>query len=358
MKKWQLWLGVVIGALCIFIALSRIEDWGKFADAFLSVKYIYLVPIIASNFLVMLIRAIRWQYILKQIGHAKFGSVWSSIMVCYMGNNILPLRAGELMRVFMVGKLEPEISYSSALATVVVERLFDILVMLMLLSLVLMLIEFPAQRLMLTISGEQYDFEAVIKGSGMVTLIVALGLFVFLILLNSRTKQVLSITAWFLKIFPQFISEKILGVLKTFSDGLIIMERPKALFFLFGISIIGWSVNIVPIWLTGLAFDIQIGLTGCMFMMVVGSASASIPGPPGFFGIFHAFNQAGLVFLMSTDSALALSFAVVLHASFYFPFTLVGAFEAWKKGYSLTQLKEGAEEAENVKENSEKINAD
>ncbi len=351
MKKWHLWLGVVIGALCIALALSRIEDWGKFADAFLSVKYIFLLPIIASNFLVMLIRAIRWQYILNQTGHARFGSVWSSIMVCYMGNNILPLRAGELMRVFMVGKLEPEISYSSALATVVVERLFDILVMLMLLSLVLLLIEFPAERLMLTISGEQYDFEAVIKGSGMVTLIIALCLFIFLILLNSRTEQVLSIIAWFLKIFPEFISEKVLSILKTFSDGLIIMQRPKALFVLAGISAVAWSVNILPIWFTGLAFDIEIGLTGCMFMMVVGAASASIPGPPGFFGIFHAFNQAGLVFLMGTDPALALSFAVILHASFYFPFTILGAFEAWRKGYSLSQLKKGAEEAESLSEN-------
>jgi glycosyltransferase 2 family protein len=353
MKRWQFWLGVVIGLLCILLALSRIEDWSKFADAFLSVKYIYIFPIVASYFFMMLLRAIRWRYILNQTGNAGFGSVWSSLMICYMGNNIFPLRAGELMRVFMVGKLEEEISYSSALATVVVERLFDFLFLLVVLALVLILIEFPADRLMITISGGQYDFEAVIKGLGTGTLIAALLLFVFLILLNSWTDQILSITGWFLKVFPEKFSEKILDLLSTFADGLVIMGRPKALFILAGMSILVWASNIFPVWLSAQAFGIELGLTECMFMIVAGSAAASIPGPPGFFGTFHAFNQAGLVFLMGTDSGLALSFAVILHAGYYFPLTLAGFFEAWRKGYSLTQLKEGAQEAESKKESIE-----
>ena len=79
-------------------------------------------------------------------------------------------------------------------------------------------------------------------------------------------------------------------------------------------------------------------------MMVVGAAAASIPATPGFFGTFHAFNQQALVFLTNVDPAVALSFAIVLHATYYFPVVIVGALVAWREGYSLTQLKQEAEE--------------
>lgn len=344
MKRWQLWLGIVISLGCIAYVVLRIDNWDQFGRAFVEARYIYLIPIIASYFLIMFLRAVRWRYILNHCGHASLRNSFTSILVCYMGNNVFPLRAGELMRVFLIGKQEKSVSYSAALATVVVERLFDFMSMLIFLAAVLMLVEFPPERLMVTIGDGQVDLQGVIHSFGAATLAGALVLFAFLVLLNAFTDRVLGISARILKILPRDWGDKLLGALERFSGGLAIMGRPASLFALTGMSVVIWTVNLLPVWLSGLAFNIEIDFSGCMFMLVVGSAAASIPGPPGFFGTFHAFNQEGLVFLLGVGRGMALSFAIVLHACYYFPLVIAGAAAAWKEGYSLTRLREEAGE--------------
>lgn len=341
MKRWHFWLGVIISIAGIAFVISRIENWKQFGDSFLEADYLLLAPIIAAYFLVMFLRAVRWKYILDQCGHASLGNTWVSILVCYMGNNIFPLRAGEFMRVFLIGKQEQSISYSTALATVVVERLFDFLVMLIFLAVVLMVIPFPP---------EYEKLESLIHGFGAGTLAGAVALFVFLFLLNARSEFMIGLIGRISKPLPARLSEPLLTVLEKFSSGLVIMGRPRALFTVLVMSAIVWLVNLVPVWLSGLAFDIHISFIGTMFMLVVGAAAAAIPATPGFFGTFHAFNQQALVFLMGVGNEKALSFAIILHAAYYFPMVVAGAVAAWREGYSLTRLRR---EAENTHDQAE-----
>ncbi len=347
MKKWQFWLGVLIGAICIFWAFSQIEDWNAFGQALAHrANYFYLIPITAAYFAIMLIRTLRWRVILNECGHTRLSSVWTSLLVCYMGNNIFPLRAGEFMRVFMVGKLEEEISYSSALATVVVERLFDFLGILAFLALVLVWIEFPADGLIVNVGGEDYNLETLITNMGWGTLAGTGLLLVFLFFLYLKTDFVLSLSAWFMKPLPEKWREKILDTLRTFAAGLAIMGRPRSLALVTFLSLAAWIVNLTPIWLAGLALGYNISLINCMFLMVVGGAAASIPGPPGFIGTFHALNQKAFTFMLGADPGVALLFAIMVHGCYYFPITIAGAIAARRAGYSLTRLREEAEEAE------------
>ena len=339
MKSWQFWLGVIISIICIGFVLGQIDDWSLFGQSFLNADYRMLVPIIAAYFLVLFIKAARWQYILNQSGRVRLRNTWVSMLICYMGNNIFPLRAGEIMRVFLIGKQEPGTTFSATLATVVVERLFDFIVVLVLLAVVLLRIPFP----------EKYrDLESLVHNFGAVTLIGAAALFIFLFLLYARQEPMIALIGRLMFFLPPGPREKILSILRRFTSGLVIMGRPRALLATFAISILAWIVNLVPVWLSGLAFNIHLDLIGCMFMMVVGAAAASIPATPGFFGTFHAFNQQALVFLMGVDPGIALSFAIVLHATYYFPTVAAGAFVAWREGYSLTKLRAEAEQSGRV----------
>ncbi|HUT54287.1 MAG TPA: lysylphosphatidylglycerol synthase transmembrane domain-containing protein [bacterium] len=336
MKSWQFWIGVLISVLCIGFVVSQVKDWGEFGRSFLEADYWLLIPIVASYFVIMLIRAWRWRYILNHCGHVGLGNTYMAILVCYMGNNIFPLRAGEFMRVFLIGKREPSVSYSAALATVVVERLFDFVVMLLFLAVVLLTIPFP----------EKYqDLESLVHNSGAGTLAGAVALFVFLFLLYARAELMTGLIGRALFFLPLKYKERILEALRKFTGGLTIMGRPTALMATLGLSLLVWVVNLIPVWLSGLAFGIHLSFTGSMFMLAVGAAAAAIPATPGFFGTFHAFNQQALVFLMGVDPAVALSFAIVLHATYYFPMVVAGALVAWRAGYSLTRLAHDAQES-------------
>lgn len=337
MKRWQFWLGVLIGLVCIVLALSQIEDWNQFGRAFIEARYIYFIPVIAIYFFIMFMRSVRWQYIMNQGGSVGLRNTWISILVCYMGNNVFPLRAGELMRVFLIAKQEPSMSYSSALATVVVERLFDFLITLLFLATVLITVPFP----------EEYrELETTVHTFGIGTLVGGAVIFAFLAVLYARTEPVLSLMERVLFIIPKDWTDKIIAAARKFASGLVIMGRPRALLTVMGIGLALWLVNLTPVWLSAMAFGVKLSFTGCLFLMVVGAAAASIPGPPGFFGIFHYFNQQALIFLMDLDPETALSIAIVIHACYYFPMIAAGAFAAWREGYSLTQLKEDAEAEE------------
>jgi len=374
MKRWQFWLGIAVGLVCVLWVASTIDNPRSFKDALLAAKWIYLIPIIGAYFVIMLLRTWRWRYILNHCGEVQYKNVLVSLLVCYMGNNIFPLRAGELMRVFLIGKQEESISYSAALATVVVERLFDFLIMLLSLAVVLMLIPFPESGLVVAIGDQQYDLVALIRGLGVGTLAGATVLFAFLILLNARTELAMrivdAILGFGVKVLdkagdkvsalgkvlddrPARLQQTVQGVLERFASGLSIMGRPRALFALTAMSMMIWFVNLSPVWLSAMAFD-EIGPidpTGLLFLLVVGGAAASIPGPPGFFGIFHAFTQFGLVFYLGlSDIAVsdetALSFAIIVHGCYYFPTIVAGAVAAWAQGYSLTRLREEAADRE------------
>jgi glycosyltransferase 2 family protein len=367
MKRWQFWLGLAIGVGCIAYVVSTIKDPREFLHAFQSVRLIYLVPIVASYLAIMAFRAVRWRYILNHCGRVSYGNTLAAILICYMGNNIFPLRAGELMRVFVLGKREQSVSYSTVLATVVVERLFDFLTVLLSLAAVLMVINLPAGGLQVTIGASTYDLADKIRGLGVGTLVMVLVLFGFLILLNARTAWVMGIVGRVLGFFlgayertgetgllkrmlkdrPRVGRDALMAALERFASGLPVMGRPRALLALLLMSILIWCVNLVPVWLSGMAFaEIgSISLIGCVFLLVVGAAAASIPGPPGFFGVFHAFNQLGLFFIMGghVSKEAALSFAIVVHGCYYFPAIIAGAVAAWAQGFSLSGLRQEAE---------------
>jgi hypothetical protein len=337
MKSWQFWLGAAISAVCIGFVITQVKDWGQFVRSFVEADYWLLIPIVASYFGIMLLRAVRWRFILNHCGRVSLRHSFVSILVCYMGNNVFPLRAGEFMRVFLIGKQEPSVSYSAAFATVVVERLFDFAVMLMFLAAVLLFIPFP----------EKYKgLSKLVHDSGAGTLAGAVMLFVFLYLLYARGEFMSRLIERALFFLSARWRDKIMSAVKKFNAGLAIMGRPSALILTLVLSLLVWTLNLVPVWLSALAFDIHLSFIGSMFILAVGAAAAAIPATPGFFGTFHAFNQQAMVFLMGVDPSVALSFAIVLHATYYFPMAAAGALAAWREGYSLTRLRHEAEETE------------
>ena len=128
MKKWQFWIGVLISAAFLWWALSKL-NFGNFWLAIRTADYWWILPGVAIYFVAVWARAWRWHYLLKPIKDIKTWSMFPVTCIGYMGNNIYPARAGEVLRAVVLKRREG-VPISASLATIIVEKFFDAVVML------------------------------------------------------------------------------------------------------------------------------------------------------------------------------------------------------------------------------------
>jgi hypothetical protein len=336
MKNWRLWLGLLVSAFFIWVALRQVKDWQAFFNSFRQVRLWVLVPTFVSYAVVMLTRAWRWDYIMKSQVKVKFSSSLIGLIIGYMANNILPLRAGELFRAVVVSRREKQ-GFSPIFASVVVERIFDSLAILVFLAVVLLALPFP----------EQYaDWKTRLRATGMFALFFALGLMVFLYLLYFYQEPLLKLADLLLKPFGRKLRELGVRELSKFSSGLVILGKPSRMSVVMLQSFLVWLVNLVPIWFVGLGFGARFSFMGVLFLLCIGGFSAAIPAAPGFWGTFHYITSKGVLFLGTLGPEKALSLAIILHAFYYFPTLLVGLALLWREGYSLFEIERQAEKAD------------
>ena len=128
MKRWQFWLGVLISVVFLYLALRGLQI-GDMWEALKGAVYWWLIPGVLVYFLGVWIRAWRWHYLLRPIKSISTRKMFPIVAIGYMGNNIYPARAGEVLRAVVL-KRRYDVAISASLATIIVERVYDGVVML------------------------------------------------------------------------------------------------------------------------------------------------------------------------------------------------------------------------------------
>ncbi|MEP7357389.1 MAG: lysylphosphatidylglycerol synthase transmembrane domain-containing protein, partial [Anaerolineales bacterium] len=129
MKRWQFWVGILISVVFLWLALRSLklsDVWSAFRTA----NYWWLIPGVAVYFVGVWARAWRWHYLLRPLKQISVRKMFPIVTIGYMGNNIYPARAGEVLRAYVLRR-EEGVPVSASLATIVIERIFDGVVMLM-----------------------------------------------------------------------------------------------------------------------------------------------------------------------------------------------------------------------------------
>ena len=93
-------------------------------------NYWWIAPGVVAYFIGVWARTWRWHYLLRPIKPIPLKTMWPVVVIGYMGNNIYPFRAGEVIRAYVLKRKE-SVSISASIATILVERIFDGLVMLL-----------------------------------------------------------------------------------------------------------------------------------------------------------------------------------------------------------------------------------
>jgi len=129
LRNWKFWLGIIISAGFLYWSFRGL-DWAEFGAALLDANYWWLIPGVLVYFGAVLVRSWRWHYMLAPIKRIPTLRLFPLVVIGYMGNNIYPARAGEVLRSYVLRRKEG-VPISSSLTTVVLEQLFDGLVMLL-----------------------------------------------------------------------------------------------------------------------------------------------------------------------------------------------------------------------------------
>jgi len=321
MKKWQFWLGVLISIVFIWLALRGLH-LADFWDAVKQANYIWLLPGIAVYFVGVWVRAWRWHYLLSPIKKIPTKTMFPITTIGYMGNNIYPARAGEVLRAVILKRREG-VSVSASLATIIVERIFDGVVML-----AFIFVNLSELARLTGASGFVGNIQQVaIIGTGV--FLGALAIF----LLAAMFPQ---ITAKFgLKLIERFapkrLQPKITGIMHKFLDGLASLRSPFNVLMVFFTSVIIWLLETGKYWFVMHAFNFSVSFFALMLMNGIVNLATTIPSAPGYIGTFDAPGIAVLT-AYGVEHSMAAGYTLVLHVALWLPITLLGAYYLAQEG--------------------------
>jgi uncharacterized protein (TIRG00374 family) len=319
-KSWRFWVGVVVSALFLLFALrgQRLpEVWRGLREA----NYWWLIPGILVYFGAVWLRAYRWDYLLRPMKRVAMRSLFPVVTIGYMGNNIFPLRAGEVIRAYVLKRKEG-VSASAGLATILVERIFDGITMLVFLFVVLPVV--PAnpfvQQLLASMS-----------------LLFFGALAVFLLVASSPEKTDRT-SRWLANhLVPGRLRDRVLGLSGRFVEGLQVLRSGRDMFFILVVSIVLWLLEAWKYWFVMHAFAFDRPFYVLVFTCAVVNLATSIPATPGYLGTFEVAGIESLV-LFGVARSVATSFTLALHAALWFPITALGAYFAWRESVTWEEM--------------------
>ncbi len=321
MKKWQFWLGVLISIVFLWLSLRGLrldQFWNSVKDA----NYWWLIPGIGVYFIGMWVRAWRWHYLLGPIKKIPTKTMFPITTIGYMGNNIYPARAGEVLRAVILKRREG-VPVSASLATIIVERIFDGVVMLG-----FVFVNLPELAKLTGTSGFVGNIQQVaVIGTG-----VFLGALLVFLLAAMFPLVTARVGLWFIqRLLPKRLHEKVFSLMNKFLDGLASLRSPFNILMVFFTSVIIWLLETGKYWFVMHAFPFQVSFFALMLMNGIVNLATTIPSAPGYIGTFDGPGIAVLT-AYGVDQATATGYTLVLHVALWLPITLLGGYYLAREG--------------------------
>ncbi len=331
----RLWVSILITAAALWYAFRGV-DFAKLGQEMARANLWILVPgSVASYIAAIYVRALRWRYLLRALGHFETGTLFRAMAVGFMANNLFPFRMGELVRSWLLAR-ETGRSGAAVLGTVIVERVIDAVTILALAALVLgsagaQATGFDPRQALLVLS-----VIASVPLLGVVALRLAPDFFI---------GMATSVTGW---VLPEGWVERLEELLRQIAAGLTSLRGGTDLAWVAFHSFLAWAVlSTIPFYLAVVALGLDLGgfqadLGASLVLMVLVGAAVAVPSVPGFAGTYHAACKAALVPL-GVEPALALALGTLAHLVFWITMTGAGLLVLRARGTALGEAMAGAE---------------
>lgn len=334
MKNWRLGLlGVAVSLLAIIFIVTQVNV-RALADALEQARYVYLLPAFVLLLVGLIARALRWRVLLN--GSLPLLRAFNIMNVAYLVNGILPLRIGEVARVYLATQVKPPVPVFQTASTIIVERLLDLLAVVLLLAGALVAVP--------TVPDELRAAAAIAGPAALIG-------FLALVFLSWQRGLALRLMAAFLGRFdtdnetdkPSF-RRKLSAWFVHFLDGLLPLTDPRALFLAFGWTAVSWILSVVAGYVLMFAFYPAASWAATCLYIAAASFSIAVPAVPGNVGTYEG---SILLALGATGYgeplAVAVAFALVVHGVNLAVHASTGIVGFIQEGVSLGQLSQGVQ---------------
>ncbi len=301
------WAGLLVSAVFAYFAVRNVH-LGDVWDGIRTSNLWWLAPALAVLALAVYVKALRWRFLFAPETRPSTGAAVKALLVCYFFNSILPARAGEAARVLAL-RQKAGTSRVEAAATVVIERVYDVLVLLVLL--------FVAVPWLPEVSW--------LRAAALLAVVVAGGLAALIAILAVFGVRPLHAVLKPLARLPFLSLEAVAHAGESVGRGLAAARRPKLVAGAFCWTALGWLAVIVSTWLVMRGFDLELPIAAALLVVVATNLVQILPSSPSALGVFEAATLVALS-AYGVDEATALSFALVLHALSVLPFLVAGIF--------------------------------
>jgi glycosyltransferase 2 family protein len=289
----------------------------------------------AVTALTYLVRSIRWRAMLRPIGEAPLSMAFRATVVGFAANFLLPARAGEVLRPYLLAR-RAGLSVTSTFATILLERLLDLLTVLLLFGAFVFLFD----------PGMTHADPAMywtIQAGGLLAAVTAIvGLVVFF-LLAGHPERIGHLVLNVERVLPARVAAVVANLARTFASGLAVMRQPRPLVVSLLLSLPLWLSIAAGTWLVAQAFHITMPFTGSFLLIALLTVGVAVPTPGAVGGFHYAFRIGATAFYGATNEQ-AVGAAIILHAITFVPVTLLGGVFMLQEGLSFSGIKKMARE--------------
>lgn len=322
-KLFHVCFGALVSVVLIGWVVTK-ADWAQVADQVAQMNYWAFIPALIVIYVHFLLRAYRWRYLLPDAEEVPIRSLFDSIMVGNFATFVLPLRAGEVIRPYFLTR-ESDFKFSTCFVSVVVERFFDLSMVLFSFALVLPFVpELP---------------EVIYTGAWALSA-VAVGIFVFMFAGSFFPGQVVALVEKVTSIaLPSSLSGWAINFASDLLDGASVLSKPVNAVRVVGLTLVVWIFCFMIFYVFFWIFNIPASALMAVTLGVVLALAVALPSAPGFVGVFQTGCVLGFS-LFGVDADIAIAYSLVLHLFQYIVFIGYGMFALSRRQLKLTDLKD------------------
>jgi glycosyltransferase 2 family protein len=292
------------------------------------------LDLLAASFVFLAVtyiaRVIRWQYLLEPLGPASFRTAFRTTIIGFAAIGLLPARVGDVLRPYLLARREG-FNAASTFATVVMERVLDLVTVLLLLALYV-----------LVLGGRESLPERLLRPveiSALIAAAVAAGLLAGAWTLATHPERIGRLALRSGRVLPPKLATALSDLARRFSHGFAVAREARALTLAVVWSFPVWLGIAAHAWIVCRAFGIEMPFAGAFLLQSLLVIGVAMP-TPGAVGGYHAMFQLGVTSFFGAPDDAAVAAALVAHALSVIPVVLLGIVFMTQDGLSLSGLQQ------------------
>ena len=329
-RALKLSLAIAVSAVCVWVSMKDVRI-DQVLAALRHANYLGFVVVMVLTILGFWVRALRWRWFIQNPNRLGTNNLFSATMVGFMANNVLPFRLGEFVRPYVLARREG-LSKTTLLATIVVERVVDMLTLLGILAISLIVHPFSGA----TEGGRM------VRAGALVMLALCVALTVFVVVLESRPALTQRVIGWCTRPLPGGVRDRVQRMATHFLQGLGLFRDPPRLTLVFAMSFAMFGIYALALAVSMWSLGIAVPWYGGLVMLVITAIGIMVPAAPGYIGTLNLACIAGLA-LFGVGKDLAVPFSWFYFVSQWLPITAVGLVYLNREGLSLASLGQAQE---------------